>query len=578
MDMPIPALTSHDLPPLAIKESLNRLLVPSAARYSLTVIIDFLWLPGDSITITWSGTPGSGSYTSPRIPIGGFKRPFTTHIDNSLVAFNLGLTVIVYYTLYRGTEPPVNSQLLALFIPVIDQTDLPLPVIKEASDEGEGPHLDVSDRTDVTLRIRSWLLSRRGQFFWLTLSGIRRDGSVWEAAYWQAPEYVVDNNFSLGYYEQKVPAAPLQDLKNGSVLTMEFKAGLQSSPGLSDAQAFAHRNYIVRTTPPTNAPRLNSVVDPAGQEIGEGMDTSYNRATLSGAAIEEVKVFDGQTPLGTALSIQGAWQFPVTGLTKGLHVFTGQYAAGGASNSRTINVTENREVQIKEAAGSTSLNPADVTTALTSVLDYQSQPDDLLSMKWAAAPGTPAAGSYESPPVTVGNTPKELLIPLSVLAYSIGKPVEVSASYTRGGSPAVPLRPLALVVQPIPQDLLISPVVDEAKGADELDLKDIAVGVNLTFLNWIHMATGQRMTLDLTGFSASGAANNRNIWRADRNAVHRAWVTAGTYTLRLPPDYFLSLGVGTVVSILVTVRLDQNAASTAVTVFDPRRYTITDTR
>jgi len=155
MDTPIPALTRDDLPPLAIKESSKGFLVPAAARYSLTVTIDFPWLPGDLLTITWAGTSGSGSYTSPRIPIGGFKRPFTTHIDNILVAFNLGLTVIVFYTLYRGTEPSVESQPLPLYIPLINQLDLTLPVIKEASDEGEGTHLDVGDLTEVTLRIRS---------------------------------------------------------------------------------------------------------------------------------------------------------------------------------------------------------------------------------------------------------------------------------------------------------------------------------------------------------------------------------------------------------------------------------------
>ncbi len=136
MDVPITALTRDDLSRLAIKESSNGFLLPAAARYNLTVIIDFPWLPGDLLTITWAGTPGSGSYTSPRIPIGGFKPPFTTHINNILVAFNLGRTVIVSYTLYRGTEPPVVSQPLPLFIPLINQLDLPLPVIKEANDEG----------------------------------------------------------------------------------------------------------------------------------------------------------------------------------------------------------------------------------------------------------------------------------------------------------------------------------------------------------------------------------------------------------------------------------------------------------
>lgn len=577
MDVPITALTRDDLSRLAIKESSNGFLLPAAARYNLTVIIDFPWLPGDLLTITWAGTPGSGSYTSPRIPIGGFKPPFTTHINNILVAFNLGRTVIVSYTLYRGTEPPVVSQPLPLFIPLINQLDLPLPVIKEANDEGGGTHLDVSDLTEVTLRIRSWLLSRREQFFWLLLTGVKADGSVWEAWYWQAPGNIVGNEFSLGYYEQKIPAAPLQGLQNGSVLTMRFWAGLQNSPDRSDAQAFAHRNYIVLTDP-VSAPRIERITDPLDQEIGEDGDTLFTSATLHGAATEEVSVFDGQAPLGRAPAVAGVWKFPVTGLTQGPHIFTGQYAGGGVSNTRTINVLENREVRIKESTGNTHLNPSASINTLTFVLDYPSQPADLVSVRWIAAQGTPAAGSYTSLPVAVGATPRELTAPVSLVAFSIGKSVEATASYVRGGAPAVQLQPLALSVLPIPSNLLISPVIDEAKDTLELDKKDIVTGANLTFGNWIHIARGQRLELTLMGFTANGIENNRSIWTPDRNSVHQAWVLNRGYTFGLPLDYLLSLGVGTLVSILFTVRTDQVPSSTAVTVFEPRRYTIVDSR
>jgi len=406
---------------------------------------------------------------------------------------------------------------------------------------------------------------------------VNADGSDWEAWYWQAPGNIVGNGFSLGYYEQKVPAAPLQGLKNGSVLTMRFWAGLQNSLDLSKAQAFAHRNYIVLTAP-VSAPRIERITDPLDQEIAEDGDTLFTSATLHGAGTEEVSVFDGQAPLGRAPAIAGEWHFPVTGLTQGRHVFTGQYAGGGVSNTRTINVLENREVRIKESTGNIQLNPPAATAALTFVLDYLSQPADQVSVSWTAAQGTPAAGSYTSPPVAVGATPRELSAPVSLVAFSIGKTVEATASYVRGGAPAVQLQPLALSVLPIPSDLLISPVIDEAKGTLELDKKDIVAGANLTFGSWIHMARGQRLELTLMGFTANGAVNNRSIWTPDRNSVHQAWVLNRSYTFRLPFDYLLSLGVGTLVSILFSVRTDQVANSTAVTVFEPRRYTIVDTR
>ncbi|WP_085607744.1 MULTISPECIES: hypothetical protein [unclassified Pseudomonas] len=320
------------------------------------------------------------------------------------------------------------------------------------------------------------------------------------------------------------------------------------------------------------------VKGPDDQEIGDGADTLFTRVSLSGVATEPVIVFDGETRLGTAPVITGAWEYSVRGLTTGLHVFTCRYAAGGVSRPWTIDVLENREVRIKESTGNIQLNPPAATDALTFVLNYSSQSADLVIVSWTAAPGTPTAGSYISLPVAVGATPRELSAPVSLVAFSIGKTVEATASYVRGGAPAVQLQPLALSVLPIPSNLLISPVIDEAKGTLELDKKDIVAGANLTFGGWIHMARGQRLELTLEGFAANGAVNNRSIWTPDRNAVHQAWVTNRGYTFRLPVDYLLSLRVGTLVSILFTVRTDQVPSSTAVTVFEPRRYTIVDTR
>lgn len=577
MDTPIPALTRDDLPPLSIKESSKGFLVPAAARYNLTVTIDFPWLPEHFITITVAGTSGNGSYTSPRIPIGGFKRPFTTHIDNILVAFNLGLTVIVFYTLYRGTEPPVESQPLPLYIPLINQLDLPLPVIKEASDEGEGRDLDVSELTEVTLRIRSWLLSRRGQFFWLLLTGVKADGSVWEAWYWQAPENVVGTQFSLGYYEQKVPAAPLQGLKNGSVLTLRFWAGLQNSPDRSAAQAFAHRSYIVRTAP-VRAPRIMSVTGPQGL-IADGGETTSSRVIVDGVGTDgaEVVLFDGQTRLDSVLVNAGTWQFSVTALTDGEHVFRAEYVDGGASNTWTIKVALSQELRIKEAPDNATLNPADAQTRLTAVLNIANDADRV-SVTLTAEPGTPSAGSRTTALVPVSPMPMEISLPVALVAYSINKTAAISFTYVHGTSAPVTSTPWPLKVLSVPPALLIPPVIDQANNTTELDLKDVVSSATLRFGIWPHIATGQRISLILTGFNASGAEHNLVLWTDSRNAVHRAWVTAGGYSTPIRSDYMLALGPGSTLSVLFAVYMDQVPGSVARIDFNAREYTIKDTR
>ncbi|PNB48785.1 hypothetical protein C1X29_17470 [Pseudomonas sp. GW456-12-10-14-LB2] len=575
MDTPIPALTRDDLPPLAIEESSKGFLVPAAARYNLTVTIDFPWLPGDFITIKVAGTPGPGSYTSPRIPIGGFKRPFTTHIDTTLVAFNLGLTVRAFYTLHRGTEPSVESQTLPLYIPLINQLDLPLPVIKEASDEGEGTHLDVSELAEVTLRIRSWLLSRREQFFWLRLTGVKPDGSVWEAWYWKAPENVVGNGFSLGYKEERVPAAPLQGLQNGSVLTMRFWAGLQNSPDLSEAQAFAHRNYTVNTVA-TNTPGISSVTDAEG-EVPDGADTRYTSVTLSGSGFGAIDVFDGQTFLDTVNAVGGIWTYLAKALTGGLHSFTVRLAdgSGGTSSPRRIKVViQNLEVTIAEAPDNGNVDPLAVEMNLTAVVNYDMQPNDRIRVRWTAAPGTPAAGSHTTNTLTAGPTrPRRIPLPLTLVAFSLGKRVTVSAEYDRGTAQPVPLGPIHLNVGMIPADRFIPPVFLEANGTSDLFLASVQGGATLRFGVWPHIARLQSLWLDLEGEDINGAPHNLAMWTGNVT-VNQSWVFNNGYSVIVLFSYLKDLRPGSTLTLRFRVNLDTVANSSTAQAFVLRQYTI----
>ncbi|WJK11935.1 hypothetical protein [Pseudomonas fluorescens] len=569
-------------PPPTIQENPSTFLLdPQNVRNTLTVeVTDPSLQPGDSVSVMFTGDPATGSngsHTTSAVSA-GTVRPMHIRLPFTLTTFNLGRTVIVTYTITRGNAAPVTSDPLVMYVLTLAQRDLPRALITEADQLGEGRFLNLDGLSSFTLRIDAWTLSTRGQFLWLRLLGINADNSVFDRPYWGPPGNVIADEFNrFGYYETPHPATDLRSLKHGSVLSLILMVGLQGSQDPSFAQPFAHRNYIVLTDP-TSAPRIERIVDPDGREVADQGETLSTRVTLFGVATEPVIVFDGETRLGTAPVIAGAWEYLAAGLTTGLHVFTGRYAAGGVSRSWTINVLENREVRIKESTGNTHLNPSASINTLTFVLDYPSQPADLVSLRWIAAPGTPAAGSYTSLPVAVGATPRELTAPVSLVAFSIGKTVEATASYVRGGAPAVQLQPLALSVLPISSNLLISPVIDEAKDTLELDKKDIVAGANLTFGNWIHIARGQRLELTLMGFTANGTENNRSLWTPDRNSVHQAWVTNPGYTFRLPADYLLSLGVGTLVSILFTVRTDQVPSSTAVTVFEPRRYTIVDTR
>lgn len=577
MDTLIPALDSSSLPPLSIKESRpDGLLDPEAARYNLTVIIDFDWQVGDILTITWAGTPGAGSYTSPRIPIGGFQRPFQTHIDNLLVAFNFEQTVIVTYTVYRGTEPPVTSQPLPLYITRINQLNLPRPFIRQADNDGQGGELNVGDLSEFTLRTNAWLLGRRGNPFWLKLKGTNADGSDFEATYWQAPDNVVDDEFNrFGFFEQNFPAAPLQRLQNGSVLTLRFMAGLQGSQDASLAQPFAHRNYIVLTGAPSG-PRISSVSDLDG-DILDGADTRYTTVTLSGSASDTVAVFDGPTRLDTANVVDGSWRYVATDLTGGSHVFTVRLAdgSGNASNPWRINVvTQNLPMKIVEAPDNVNLDPLKAITTLTALVDLDLQPTDMVSVTVKAADGTPPAGSHTTTPVPAGTTrPIRISLSVSLVAFSIGKIMEVAFTYTRGASAPVTSQPLHLNVLPIALERLAAPVITQANGTDILDLKDVQSGANLMFGIWPHISMGQRIWLFLEGERNTGA-HNLQMWVGTTNMVHRAWVTNSGYTALVSANYLRLLKDRSKLIIRFCVNLDQVANFDTATVFQTQEYTI----
>ncbi|MBK5374849.1 hypothetical protein JFT81_09390 [Pseudomonas sp. TH43] len=577
MDALIRELDSGSLPPLSIKESRpDGLLDPEAARYNLTVKIDFDWRPGDSLTITWAGTPGSGSYTSPRIPIGGFTRPFQTHIDNLLVAFNFEQSVIVFYTVYRGIEPPVTSQPLPLYITGVNQLNLPRPFIRQADNDGQGGELNVSNLSEFTLRINAWLLGRRGNPFWLELKGQNADGSDFKARYWQAPGNMVDDEFNrYGFFEQNFDAEPLQRLRNRSVLSLNFMAGLQGSQDPSLAQPFAHRNYIVLSAA-SNGPKISSVTDLDG-DIHDGADTRHTTVTLSGSASDKVNVFDGMTRLDTVDVVDGHWNYVAADLTGGSHGFTVALAdgSGGASNRWLINVViQTLPLMIVEAPDGINLNPLDATTTLTAELNYDHQPTDMVSVTVTAAVGTLPAGSHTTTPVAAGTTrPVRIRLPVLLVPFSIGKSMEVTSTYTRGTSAPVTSQPLRLNVSQIALDRLVAPRITQANGTDILDLKDVPFGANLLFLIWPFIAVNQRIWLDLEGQSNTGAHNLR-MWVGSTNMVHRAWVTNGSFSPVISADYLRLLRNGSKLIIRFRVNLDQVANANTAAIFQTREYTI----
>jgi hypothetical protein len=162
---------------------------------------------------------------------------------------------------------------------------------------------------------------------------------------------------------------------------------------------------------------------------------------------------------------------------------------------------------IKQAPGN-SLDPLAAKDALTAlVFDPSIQLDDIIVVTWTGAPGTPADGSYTSPPhvVRVLGT-QQIALDNKVLAYSFGGNVTVDYSKTTGSATRDSL-PLILSVQDIADGdpRLPTPTIDRVTG-DELNPADLLPTDHTRTTAWPLIAVGQRVDLTYREIKRDGSA------------------------------------------------------------------------
>jgi len=224
-------------------------LQPIKAVEALTVNIDSQdLLLSDLLSVTWTGAPGTaagGSHTTPARPIS--ETTLTIELPVTVLAFNLGKTVTVTYTVTRNGAPRTSLPLL-LNVGTLPDSSLILPVIMDADDDGEGQEFNVGNLTsNATYRMGVWPLIATGQYVWLRLKGTNADGSNYNLQIHTAPGSMVSDKWlEQGYYERSIAFAGLRNLKDGSPLTMEFKAAFGKSTDEDEAAVFPVRTYTIK--------------------------------------------------------------------------------------------------------------------------------------------------------------------------------------------------------------------------------------------------------------------------------------------------------------------------------------------
>lgn len=264
MEQPLLIGTAVELNAPRIKEADDNSLDPLKAKDALTAIVPaYDNMVGTQLSVTWTGTAGAGSHTTEPVQV-TTQGDCAVPLPNGVLAFNLNRPVTVHYTVIRNGSPKDSKPFILAVQPIAQQDPaMGRPRIMQAANGGEGPEFDVSQSTsDATISMNSWPLIALRQYVWLRLSGTNSDGSPYTQTFWQPPSSQTNQRWiDQGYYTHPIPLATLQNLKDGSELTVEFKAGLGGSQVEAEALTFQGMRYIVKVTVPLEIDTTDMVLD-----------------------------------------------------------------------------------------------------------------------------------------------------------------------------------------------------------------------------------------------------------------------------------------------------------------------------
>jgi hypothetical protein len=233
-----------DLKAPEIKEAVNNVLQPIAARNTLTAIVRaFPNMVGTQVSVTWAGTPGEGSTTVGPITVTA-QQDLEVSLDNLLVALNLGNkdVKVSYIVTLNGT--PLGSKESTLHVAAIVDGDnnLPTPSI----DGAVGNELDVTLLKDsAQLRIDKWLLQALSQCIWLRYDGTDKNGKPVEYVFWAGEAHQQAEGLVTAAL-----VAWLRELDDGTTLTITFKLNYDKVANANTAVGFPVRTYTVKAALP----------------------------------------------------------------------------------------------------------------------------------------------------------------------------------------------------------------------------------------------------------------------------------------------------------------------------------------
>ena len=220
-------------------------LNPVAAKDALTVEIPNYGIqPGDQVRVTWTGTAGAGSYTTPLQVLPGSQE---IPVPKEVVAYNLGQSVTVTYTVTpSGGSESAPSAALTVNVQTMPEASLPMPLVPQAAQGGIGSELDLATFTgDARVTVAPWPLIAAGQRVWLRAEGTAIDNSPYTITLETA--YTVTLPEVTAGLSKTLLRSELEKLRDGSTLNIVLQVTFDQSSALANAVDFPLRTYTVQT-------------------------------------------------------------------------------------------------------------------------------------------------------------------------------------------------------------------------------------------------------------------------------------------------------------------------------------------
>lgn len=230
---------------------------------------------------------------------------------------------------------------------------------------------------------------------------------------------------------------------------------------------------------------------------------------------------------------------------------------------------------VKETGGSANLDPLNVVDRLTVVVPTYAGwlPTDEVSVTWI---GT---SSYTTPAQTLDSS-REVALPVSLIAYNLGREVQVTYTVIRNGVSFDSSMPLVLSVLLISESALADsgPQILQAANAEDgggvLNLNAVTGGATIRVYVWPHIALGQPLWLRLHGKNADGSNRSLTIWQAPGPKVSQIWLDQGYYDVTVPYSYLGGLMWASELSMEFKVGFDQSLDEDDATFFPIRTYVV----